>query len=349
VIASGLGTRGSGLARLAARGSGLGARDSGLATRGSVLAARGSGLARLAARGSGLAILMLALASPCEASLTGAAQLSAVYDSILDARFDRAGEQLKQACPPAPAEACQILGVVALWWRIQINPDNRADDRVFNERAAAAIAAADRWTRREPHRAEAWFYLAGAYAPFVQWQLLRGERVAAARNGNRIRAALERTLALDPTLADAHFGIGLYYYYADVVSVGAKLIRWLLLLPGGDRAKGLNEMSHARAQGELMRGEADYQLHHIYAWYERRPQEAITLLRSLDERYPANPLFLQRIAETYDMWLHDTRASADAWQTLADRASRGGVYDASRIARLAEMKRRAIITREQKK
>jgi hypothetical protein len=289
------------------------------------------------------------VASPCEAKLTGAAQLSAVYESILDARFDRADEQLKRACPPAPAEACQILGVVALWWRIQINPENRAGDRRFSERAAAALAAAEAWTKREPQHAEAWFYLAGAYAPLVQWQVLRGERMSAARNGNRIRVALERTLALDPTLADAHFGIGLYYYYAAVAPAGAKLLRWLLFLPGGDRAKGLSEMSRARDEGEVLRGEADYQLHLIYVWYEHRPLDAIALLRSLDEHYPANPLFLQRIAETYDTYLHDLRASAAAWQTLADRASRDRVYEASRIAQLAETKRRAIVAREQKK
>jgi tetratricopeptide (TPR) repeat protein len=294
-------------------------------------------------------VLILALASPCEATLTGAPQIAAVYESILDARFDRADELLKRACPPAPVEACQVLGVVAMWWRIQIDPENRADDRRFNERAAAAIAATDRWTKREPQRAEAWFYLAGAYAPLVQWQVLRGERVAAARGGNRIRVALERSLAIDPTLSDAHFGIGLYYYYADVAPAGAKLLRWLLFLPGGDRAKGLSEMSRARDSGELLRGEADYQLHLIYVWYEHRPQDAIALLRSLDERYPGNPLFLQRVAETYDTYLHDARSSAAAWQTLADRAASGRVYDASRIVRLAEMKRRAIVTREQKK
>ena len=298
----------------------------------------------VAARYSGLGMLMLALAAPCEARLTGAAQLSAVYESILEARFDRAGEQLKRACPPAPTEACQALGVVSLWWQIQLNPDNRGEDRRFAERAAAAIAAAEGWTRREPQRAEAWFYLAGSHAPLVQWQILRGARASAARGGNRIRDALERALALDPTLADAHFGIGLYYYYADVAPAGAKFLRWLMLLPGGDRERGLNEMSRARDGGELLRGEADYQLHLIYVWYEHRPQEAIALLRSLDERYPSNPLFLQRIAETYDRYLHDARASAAAWQSLADRASRDRVYDAARVARFAEMKRRAIKT-----
>jgi hypothetical protein len=303
----------------------------------------------LAARGSRLAIVVLALATPCEAKLTGAAQLAVLYDSILDARFDRADEQLKHACPPAPSEACQVLGVVAMWWRIQINPDNRSDDRLFNDRATAAIAAAEAWTRREPQKAEPWFYLAGAYAPLVQWEIIRGERLSAARHGNRIRVALERALAIDSSLADAHFGIGMYAYYADVAPAAAKFVRWLMFLPGGDRVKGLSEMLRARDAGELLRGEADYQLHLIYLWYESRPQDAIALLRALDERHPSNPLFLQRIAEASDTYLHDTRASVAAWDTLADRASRDRVYDAARVIRLAETKRRALITREQKK
>jgi hypothetical protein len=312
---------------------------SGFGTRGS----------RLAARGSVFVLLVLTLAAPCEAKLTGAAELSAIYESILGARFDRAADQLTHACPPAPSEACQILDVVGLWWRIQINPENHTEDQRFTQRAEAAVAAAESWTKREPQSAESWFYLAGAYAPLVQWQILRGERVSAARNGNRIRVALERTLAIDPTLSDAHFGIGLYYYYADVAPAGAKLLRWLLMLPGGDRAKGLTEMSRAREEGQVLRGEADYQLHFIDLWYEHRPQDALALLRSLDQRYPENPLFLQRIAETFDVYLHDARASAAAWQTLADRASHDRVYDASRIARLVETKRRANVAREQKK
>ena len=108
-------------------------------------------------------------------------------------------------------------------------------------------------------------------------------------------------------------------------------------------------MSRARDSGELLRGEADYQLHLIYVWYEHRPQDAIALLRSLDERYPTNPLFLQRIAETLR---HLPSRRRDERCGVADTRrsrSRGRVYDASRIARLAEMKRRAVVAREQKK
>ena len=296
----------------------------------------------------GASLIVLVTAPAVRAALAGSAKLVAVYHSILSAQFDRADAELKQACPPAPVEACHVLGVVSLWWRIQIDPADRSRDRGLNDLAEASIKAADAWTKREPKNAEAWFYLAGSYGPLVQWQALRGERLGAARNGNRVREALEEALKLDPSLADAQFGVGVYQYYADVVPAPAKILRWFLFLPGGDRVKGLRAIEEISRSGELMRDEAAFQLYQIDIWYERKPIEAIALLRVLDERYPTNPLFLQRIAETYDDYLHNARASVAAWQTLIDRARHDRVYDASRIAALAEQKRSAIIARDPK-
>jgi len=287
-------------------------------------------LLRATRRAVPIAILCLfAVVEPSRASLTEGARLAAVYDSVLNAQFDRASVLLKEACPPAPVQACQALGVASLWWQIQINPESRLQDQTFSDNAEAAIAASEAWTRREPERAEAWFYLAGSYAPLVQWRVLRGEHVTAAREAARIKSALERALQLDPELSDAQFGIGLYHYYAAVAPAPARLLRWLLWLPGGDRVKGLREMLAARDRGELLRGEATFQLHVIYLWYERQPDTALQLLERLDAMYPFNPIFLQRIAELRDTNLHDHEASAQAWRTLLDRAERGQLYTPS--------------------
>ena len=272
-------------------------------------------------------VLVFVSAAPRAASaeITEGRRLAAVYDQILAAHSDQADRQLQEACPPAPKEACQALRVVSVWWQILLNPQSRRLDDELNARAGAAIAAADAWTTREPQRAEAWFYLAGSYAPLVQWRVLRGQRLTAAREGNRIRAALERALQLDPTLNDAYFGIGLYHYYADVAPAAAKILRFLLLLPGGDRVEGLREMLRAREHGELLTGEADFQLHVLYLWYEHNPTEALDLLLSLEKRYPTNPIFLERIAEVEDTYFHDQPASAARWRELADRAHAGRV------------------------
>ena len=281
-------------------------------------------------------LFFLAGARLASAGLTEGRRLAAVYDSILAARFDHAETELKQTCPPAPDEACQALAAVSVWWQILLNPTSRSLDATLNARAAAAIAAGEAWTKREPRRGEAWFYLAGAYAPLVQWRALRGHWLAAAREGNKIKTALERALALDPTLGDAYFGIGLYHYYADVAPAAVKIVRWLLLLPGGDRVQGMREMLRARERGELLTGEADYQLHVLYLWYEQKPAAALALLDGLDARYPTNPLFLQRIADVQSTYFHDHSASAAAWRRLLDRARSGRVTAPQRAEAIAE-------------
>jgi hypothetical protein len=142
-------------------------------------------------------------------------------------------------------------------------------------------------------------------------------------------------------LQDAYFGIGLYHYYADVAPAALKIVRWLLLLPGGDRVQGLREMLQARERGELLRGEADYQLHWLYLWYEHTPEMAMTLLRNLDARYPSNPIFLQRIAEVHHEYFHDHRAAAATWKMLLARA----LAQVSE-ARLAEVRARLGLAAE---
>lgn len=294
-------------------------------------------MTRIARPALASALLVGLLAGPAAAQkLTGEAQLRRVYDAIFDARFNEVPTLLARSCPPAPAEACQLLEALNVWWQIQLDPANVASDPQFQSRVDVAITSADAWTKREPNRAEAWFYLGGAYGARAQWKVLRGERFGAARDGKRIKEALERAVALDPQLHEAYFGIGLYHYYADVAPAAAKMLRWLLLLPGGDKAEGMQEMMRAREQGEFLRDEADYQLHVIDLWYEKQPQRALDLLMSLRDRHPRNPLFAQLIAQVQDVYFHDLPGSLRTWRSLLDAAR------AHRVAysELAEMRAR---------
>src|SRR5262249_15402949 len=283
------------------------------------------------------------------AALSGADRVAAAYDTILGAHFDRLDAQIASTCPPAPTQACDALRAEAVWWGILVNPDSTDLDARLSALAATAITSSAAWVEREPQRAEAWFYLAGAYTPLVQLRVLRGERLSAARDGRKIRDALERALQLDPDLTDAHLGIGLYHYYADVAPRYAKFLRWILFLPGGDRVEGLKEILLARDLCAVLAGEADFQLHQLYLWYENRPREALALLASLDSRYPANPVFLERIAEAYDAYFHDVDASMAAWERLRDRAREQRVFTSPSIETRADKKIAQLVARRAKK
>jgi tetratricopeptide (TPR) repeat protein len=267
----------------------------------------------------------------------GEEALARVYDTILDARFDQVEAELRRACGPAPPEACDVLTATAVWWRILLDPDSRLLDEEFSASVERAIRTTTAWTSRAPDNAEAWFYLGGAYAARVQWRVLRHEKLSAARDGKRIKDALERAIALDPGLEDAGFGIGMYRYYADVAPMAARILRFLLLLPGGDREAGLAQMQRARDHGRLLDGEADYQLHVIYLWYEQDTERALELLRSLGGRYPGNPLFLTQIAEIQDTYQHDITASLGTWRALLTLARERRVNAAGLAAARAQL------------
>jgi hypothetical protein len=273
--------------------------------------------------------------------LTGVDALVRVYDTILDARFDQVDAELQRAGAVAPREACDVLAATATWWRILLDPESRALDGRFSTEIARGIQSTEAWAAREPLNAEAHFYVGAAYGARVQWRVLRNEKLAAARDGKRIKQSLERAVALDPDLDDAYFGIGLYQYYADVAPAAAKMLRFLLMLPGGSKTEGLAHMRRARAQGKLLQGETDYQLQILYLWYEHRADLAVELLDSLRDRYPANPIFPAQLADVQDRYLHDTPASLATWRGLLAAAREQRVNDAG----LAEAQARLGIAR----
>ena len=67
---------------------------------------------------------------------------------------------------------------------------------------------------------------------------LRNDRRGTARAGVNARAHLLRCLQLDPQMADAYAGLGLYNYYVDTLSPMARILRFFMGIPGGSRAEG---------------------------------------------------------------------------------------------------------------
>ena len=271
------------------------------------------------------------------AGLTAAPTVARAYDLILDADFEGLAEALPSTCPPAPAVACLGLEALSLWWQIQLDPDSLRLDTAFVAKVNAAIAEAELMTKAEPLRAEAWFYLGAAYGVRAQFRVHREERLAAARDGKRIKESLERALALDPEMYDAEFGIGMYRYYAGVAPAVFRFLRWLLLLPGGDRVDGLRQLERAATRGVLVRGEALNQIHIIYLWYEKKWPQALDIVRTLQSRYPRNPLFRQIEAEILDAYFHDASASREASQRLLALAASGAVHRADIAAVVATL------------
>jgi tetratricopeptide (TPR) repeat protein len=264
-------------------------------------------------------VFLCALCALC-GSLARPASADAV---ILDARFDEADRQLKSACPPAPQPACDVIGAVNDYWRLLVNPEDTSHDSALMARINAAITSGEAWAAKEPKRAEAWFYLGGAYGTRVLLRGLRGQYLSAARDGKRIHDSLQLAIKMDPSLGDAYFGLGLYHYYAAIAPRAARILSMLMFLPGGDRAGGLREMEQTRSKGMLLRGEADYQLHLIYLWYERQQTTALRLIEGLRTRYPYNPIFYLRLADVQGNYIRNHQSALQTYRSMLDAVRAG--------------------------
>jgi hypothetical protein len=226
--------------------------------------------------------------------------LDQIYSGDLASALEGA-HRLEQEKPDHPLG--YLLEAEALWWRIWCTsaefkygmtyPRHRAKlatDQHYLDLAAkvsalanAQIASAD--------TAESHFYAGMGDAIAARLYGLRGENRATARYGVRAREHLLRAIALDPSFADADFGLGLYNYYADTLSSIARMLRFFMGIPGGSKKDGVRQLEHAIADGTLTPPEARFYLAISLHNYDQKYQQALEIAAPLLEKYPSNPLF----------------------------------------------------------
>jgi len=172
--------------------------------------------------------------------------------------------------------------------------DNKSSsfDREFFDAVDRSLAASEAWRRNPQTAALGAFYDGLAHGVRARLFTLRAAAMDSAREGKQMRSSLLEAAEKDSALnMDAAAGLGVYNYYADVLSPLIKLIRFFLRIPGGDRAKGLEQLHSASQQAVMLAPEASYELAKIYSLRENRPGDALPLFRALADQYPANAIF----------------------------------------------------------
>jgi tetratricopeptide (TPR) repeat protein len=197
-----------------------------------------------------------------------------------------------------------LLEADARWWKLycaacQITSDALVDawrrpklesDREYFRLTDRAIETAERQIRQRD-TAEMRFYAGMGYAMRGRLLGLRNEYRATAGAGKRMREHLARAVELDPDLADAYLGLGLYNYYVDTLSPFAKIFRVFMGLPGGNKKDGMKQLGLAAAKGQLISVEAQFYLAKCLRNYDRDYARSAGLFEKLVESYPANPIF----------------------------------------------------------
>ncbi|MBI4417590.1 MAG: tetratricopeptide repeat protein, partial [Ignavibacteriales bacterium] len=85
-----------------------------------------------------------------------------------------------------------------------------------------------------------------------------------------------------------------YNYYAEIVPREYPIVKpFMVFLPSGNRAKGLEQLNTAAERSKYARTEATYFLVQNYFLHEKNFQKAADLAEGLSQKYPRNPAFLR--------------------------------------------------------
>jgi hypothetical protein len=199
-----------------------------------------------------------------------------------------------------------LIEADVLWWKIYCKwlerkyntIDSWSHQRAPDPDDGAYLALTDKVTHlaeasiAQNDTAEMELYAGLGYASRARLLGLRYEKLATARAGVEGRKHLLRCLELDPDMADADLGLGLYNYYVDTLSAMAKVLRFFMGIPGGDKRVGLRQLETAAAKGELTQTEARYNMAKNLRNYDRDYARALDAAAPLTTEFPENPLFL---------------------------------------------------------
>jgi tetratricopeptide (TPR) repeat protein len=239
-----------------------------------------------------------------EAKLSAPSAAFAVLEKIYSGDTESAlaeARGMQQEQPEHPLG--YLLEGEALWWRIwctsadfkwgmtdaRRRPKLAGDQHYFELAAKVSKLAGAQLKQHETPEMQ--FYAGMGYAMAARLYALRGENRNAARSGVRAREHFLRARALDPELADADLGLGLYNYYVDTLGAIARVLRFFMGIPGGSKQEGIQQLERAIADGVLTSDVARFYLAQNLHRYDQRYEQALAVISPLVEKYPSNALF----------------------------------------------------------
>lgn len=202
---------------------------------------------------------------------------------------DRVWARLRAEHPDDPAG--WVFQVDTLWWRVMFDEGDVQHDDAIASYSQEAIRLAEARLAAHPNDARAHYYAGRALIHQGRLDGIRGRFLSAGTAGEEGRPHLERAVQLDPKLIGARYPLGLYYYYADLVTRWFKWLQWLWFVPSGDGPTGLRYIESAAERHGIHQHDAQFVLADISMEFPPlRVDRAETLMDELYAKFPDNTL-----------------------------------------------------------
>ncbi len=255
------------------------------------------------------------------------ASVAAVYRQAYEGFLDGALAALRELADRSPD--CPVLQAYwsdLLQWQLLnrwVHEDVRRDvEAAFQTATDRVIRQARKRRPGRVHDPEEAFAYAAAYLLRAQWYGFLDRWWSVVEPLRRGQAWLERAYELDPQRPEVQYYKGVYLYVLDRSSWVFHVLRWLLAIPGGDRARAWDLLGQAIARPSPLQGEIRVVVTGLLQ-YEGRWLEALDQLRRLRADYPGNPFFHFWEGLFYERTAVDYERAFQVYRAIWERARSG--------------------------
>ncbi|WP_338867813.1 hypothetical protein WBJ53_15860 [Spirosoma sp. SC4-14] len=221
-------------------------------------------------------------------------------DSIYEGNFQEADQpiaQLRGRYPEHPI--VPLLQAMKLKWQfLPINENPKAVAQ-FKLACQQSIVLAGKLLERNKKDPEGTFFALTAHSYLALIFNNDGQTMKAVNESKKAYGFMKTGFSLIEQNPEFYFTTGLYNYYVERYPLDNPLIKPLMwFFQDGDMALGLKQMDMASRRAVFTRIETCFYLSHIYLEQESQPERAAYYTRILAERFPHNPVFVLRHAES---------------------------------------------------
>lgn len=232
-------------------------------------------------------------------------------DSIRNGRFSKALESFTTLIKSDPSSPDGYFFIsLSYFIHLIYSPEKRQALEEFEKNLKESISKGKAKIKSGQEDDETLLFLGTSYLLKSYYKALQKEYFRSAYLAKKGKKILEKILKKNPELYDAYFGLGIFNYYADKVPSLIKRFRFLFFLPGGDRAKGLSQLSLSSSKAKYFHVESSLLLAEIHSSkHERNYYAAYRELSNLIDSNQEYLLILHAIARLEMKILNYYRAS----------------------------------------
>lgn len=244
-------------------------------------------------------LILLFLASPAAARKTS---ITPEMDKLLREGIDHIYKMEFEAADAATAKAIALdpeyphayLGRAATDLIRFAYGTEQADPSLlpkFEIKTAETIKICEAYLKKHPKDPDVLFVLGSAHGIAGRLAIVQRQWLRAFSHGRASMKSIRLAAKLEPELYDAQLGLGMFDYYVATIP---KFAGWLAkIMLGGDRAKGIKEITVAAEKGDYAKTAAQLILVEIYLeddFGARNPAEGLRLTRLIHQHYPDSPM-----------------------------------------------------------